>query len=313
LGIVSTSLRVALAPLAFGLSIVAVLLRSNVAPRGNIARHLTTALLLTFGTHGAYRHLYGFALHQSPAYIRDGGLFRLGLVAPLVRAEDFEGTHIDPHLLDEVSIPLSDETTREAQIWSPGGLIDVLKRHAGDRAYTVASTIAAHAMWRDPLGVVRLGLATTMDYFDPRLREVRLYSDLGYGQLPDPTTLTLLRDHFRYDASGVARSPSPVYRYFEATPWWPTACLFALAPLSLVAVFGFSRRKRAALLLALVACGLVVGQVLCSHIVSFRYLHPFTVLVTLNAAVVVNGLLAYGTRRRVRNEESRLSLEAMPA
>ena len=208
---------------------------------------------------------------------------------------------------------MSDETTREAQIWSPGGLIDVLKRRAGDRAYTVASTIAAHAMWRDPFGVVRLGLATTMDYFDPRLREVRLYSDLGFGQLPDPTTLTLLRDHFGYDASGVARSPSPVYRYFEATPWWPTACLFALAPLSLLAAFGFSRRKRAALLLALVACGLVVGQVLCSHIVSFRYLHPFTVLVTLNAAVVVNGLLAYGTRRRMRNEESRLSLEAMPA
>ena len=106
LGIVSTSLRVALAPLAFGLSIVAVLLRWNVAPRGNIARHLTIALLLTFATHGAYRHLYGFALHQSPAYIRDGGLFRLGLVAPLVRAEDFDGTHIDAHLLDEVSIPL---------------------------------------------------------------------------------------------------------------------------------------------------------------------------------------------------------------
>ncbi len=84
-------------------------------------RHLAIALLLTFGTHGAYRHLYGFAMHEGPTYIRDGGLFRLGLVAPLVRAEDFDGTRVDAHLLDEVRIPLSDETTREAQIWSPGG------------------------------------------------------------------------------------------------------------------------------------------------------------------------------------------------
>ena len=139
--------------------------RWNRAPRAQIVRHLAIALALTCAAHAAYRHAYGFATHGEPAYIRDGGLFRLGLVAPLIRAEDFDGSGIDAHLLDEVKIPLADETLREAQIWSPGGLIDVLKQRAGERAFEAARKIAAHAMRRDPLGVVRLGIATTAGLF----------------------------------------------------------------------------------------------------------------------------------------------------
>jgi hypothetical protein len=297
LGLVSASLRVGLVPLALGLGVVAVLSRGK---REFIARHLLLAITLTCAVHGAYRQLYGWATHEGPTYIRDGGLFRLGLVAPLVRAEDFDGTRVDAQLLDEVTIPLADEQTREAQIWMQGGLIDVLKRHAGTRAYKVASKIASHAVHRDPLGVIRLGVATTADYFNPALRQARLYSDLGYGQPPDAQTIGWLRDLFDYDASGIARTPSPVYRYFESTPWWPTACLFALAPLSIGVAFGFARRNRAARLLALVCCGLVVGQTMCSHIVSFRYLHPFTVLATLHGAIVIDGMLAWITRSRTR-------------
>ena len=127
----------------------------------------------------------------------------------------------------------------------------------------------------------------------------------GFRTTADAQTLSRLRDHFGYDASSLARTPSPVYRYFEATPWWPTLCLFMLAPLSLAAAaFEIARGNRAALLLSLVCGGLVAGQVLCSHIVSFRYLHPFTVLVVLNAAAVVDGILALAARRRVQIERT---------
>src|SRR5262249_36199971 len=123
-------------------------------------------------------------------------------------------------------------------------------------------------------------------------------------------TLARLHDHFHYDASGLARTPSPVYRYFEARAWWPTLCLFMLAPLSITAM-GFERGNRAAMLLSLVCGGLVVGQVLCSANVSFRYLHPFTVLVVLNAAAVVEGVLASVARRGAKNEATVPPLEAM--
>ena len=299
IGIVSASLRVGLVPLAVCLGTTAALLRWDTHGHSRIARHVVLAVVLTCAGHTAYRHLYGIVTHGPAAYIRDGGLFRLGLVAPLVRADDFEGTRVDPSLLGDVTIPLADEKNREAQIWSPGGLVDVLERHAGTRAFKVASKIAAHAMHRDPLGFVRLGLATTADYFNAPLRNMRLYSDLGSGQLPDAATLTLLKVHFGYDASNVARSESAIYRYFAASWVWPITCLFALAPLSLLAAL--VRRSRAALLLALVGCGLVVGQVLCSHIVSFRYLHPFSVLVIANGAVLVDAWLARWTLR-IRGE-----------
>ncbi len=305
LGVGSVSLRVGLAPLSLCLGVATVLLRRDRQRRAQLLRHLAIAVALTWSSHVAYQHLYGWATHAGPTYIRDGGLFRLGLVAPLVRAEDFKGTRVDAHVLEEVTLPLSDERTREAQIWTPGGLIDVLKRDAGTRAYKAASKIAAHAMRRDPLGVLELGIETTADYFDARLRQGRLVSDLGAGQLPDEQTLSLLRASFGYDAAGIARTPSPMYRYFESTPWWPTACLFALAPLSIVAAF-VARRRRAGLLLTLVSCGLVVGQVLCAHIVSFRDLHPLTVLVTLNAAIVVNAVLTFAVSRRVQHHEPAL-------
>jgi hypothetical protein len=288
LGVALASLRVGLVPLAIALGVVVAGFRIGRATRGEICRHVALALALTVAAHVGYQHVYGALTRGPPAYIRDGGLFRLGLVAPLVRAEDFAGTNVDSRMLEEISIPLGDETLREAQIWSPGGFIDVLKRHAGSRAFKVASKIAGRAMRRDPLGVVALGVATTRDYFNAFLRQGRLSSDLGSGQLPDARTLALLRENFNYDADGFARTPTPVYRWFGTTWFWPMWCLFTLAPLSIAAAA--MRRNRAAILLALVSAGLVVGQVLCSHIVSFRYLHPFTVLETMTVAVIADAL-----------------------
>jgi hypothetical protein len=123
--------------------------------------------------------------------------------------------------------------------------------------------------------------------------------------------LATLRDRFGYDPTGISRTSSMMYRYFEVTPWWPTACLFALAPLALVAGFVFARRNRAAMLLALTGCGLVAGEILCSHIVSFRYLHPFTVLVILNAAAIIDAILKRRAERREQNEKELAPAEAL--
>ena len=90
-------------------------------------RPLLLAIIATWTCHSAYQHAYGRLTHSHPGYIRDGGFFRLGLVAPLVTSASFEGTGLDASLLDDVKIPLEDPHLREAQIWQPGGLIDVLQ------------------------------------------------------------------------------------------------------------------------------------------------------------------------------------------
>lgn len=299
LGVVLASLRVGLVPFALALAPAAVALANRAEPLRAVARPFLLAVVATWACHSAYQHAYGRMTHSHPGYIRDGGFFRLGLVAPLITAASFEGTGLDATLLDDVRIPLDDPHLREAQIWQSGGLIDVLRRHGGPRAYRIAAQLASNAMRHDPIGVVRLGVQTLWEYFNADDYRSRLSSDLGSGQLPDENTLELMRNHFRYDATGVATTPSPVYRYFANASAWLVVCLFSLAPLSVLVVVLCRRRcANEGLLLGMVGTGLALGQILCSHIISFRYLHPFPVMEIVCIAVAVNAAIGACLERR---------------
>jgi hypothetical protein len=301
LGILLSSLRAALAPVALLLPAVAVLLRLPNGPgtRRHWLVHLAVAVVATWSGHEVYKHWYAWRAGGEPGYILDSGIFRLGLVAPLVKPAHFAGAGVDPALLDEVTIPLSDPHNREAQIWLPGGLIDVLKRHAGERTRHIAGLVANRAIADDPWGMLRLGLNTELDYFNRWHRHERLWSDLGSGQLPDAHTIELLRRHFRYDATGIARTPSFIWSYFSFAAIWLVVCHFLLAPLAgLMLALCWWTQRRCAALFALLSVGFVVGNAICSHIISYRYLHPFSVLVIVCAAVIVEvALLAYKSSR----------------
>ncbi len=299
LGVILASLRVGLVPFALALGPAAVLLANRDSMRACVWP-LLLAIIATWMCHSAYQHAYGRLTHSHPGYIRDGGFFRLGVVAPLVTPASFDGTGLDASLLDDVKIPLGDPHLREAQIWQPGGLIDVLRRHGGPRAYRIAARLASNALANDPIGVVRLGLQTLREYFYADYYRARLKSDLGNDRAPDELTRELLRTHFNYDIPGVAQPPSPVYRYFENASTWLVCCLFSLMPLSMLVVAASRRRcAREGILLGLVGTGLVVGQILCSHIISFRYLHPFPVIEIVCLGIVVNTIVAarYGQRQ----------------
>ena len=73
-----------------------------------------------------------------------------------------------------MKIPLEDPHLREAQIWQPGGLIDVLKSRGGAHAYRVAGRLASNTIQNDPVGVIRLGLQTLQEYFNPEYYRARL-------------------------------------------------------------------------------------------------------------------------------------------
>lgn len=299
-GLALASLRVGLVPVALSVPTACVLvlavLRGRAAPalRGwRFAAHLFAAVIVTWGCHDAYKRLYGHGTHSRPAYIQDAGIFRLGLVVPLLKPEHFAGTGVDPKVLDRVELPLDDPFYREAHIWSPRGLVAALREEAGPRTREVAGVLADRAIHDNPLGLVRMGLRTIKDYFDTQRRVERMRSDLGFGELPNAQTLQLLRDRFHYDYATVAQTDTPMSEYFGASSWWLIACLFLLAPLAIL-MFALERRTHPApaLLLALLAPGLVIGHVLCSHIISFRYLHPLPVLFILALAAIVDRLSA---------------------
>ena len=309
LGLALASLRVGLVPIAVSLGIASVALRLFSEPfNQGWLMHLLIAVTATLALHGAYKTFCGFRMHSDPVYIRDGGLFELGLVAPLVKPAHFEGTGVDPMVLSEVRIPLSDARAREAQIWAPDGLIAVLKRHAGANAYAVARVVAERAMHDDPIGLVRLGLETTRDYFDADQRRARLASDLGSDRPLDETLISLLHERFHDDDVDSYHVVSLVYSYFAAGSTWLIVCLFALAPLSLaVLVLCWKQHRRVGILVALLGFGFTIGQILCSHIISFRYLHPFPVLVITCGAIVLEAVVSAMPARKRISQNKRLA------
>jgi hypothetical protein len=292
-GVGLSSLRVGLVPVAFGLPVLASILRMPAA-KNQLMRWigaLVLAMLATAACHQLYKGWYAERYGGDPAYIHDAGLFRLGLVAPLVKPAYFEGTGVDPAFLDKVRVALKDPLNREAQIWNPGGLIPLLREQAGDRANTVAATVAARAMSDQPVAMLRMGLLTQGGFFDHNVSEARLLSDMGEQEAPDARTLAMMRSVLHYDAAGINHMRSFVLGYYAATSPWLVLCLLLLAPLSLVVAWRSRHRHgRLSLFLAIIGLGFVIGQVLCSHIISFRYLHPLSTLTIFSLAILLDSL-----------------------
>ena len=97
-----------------------------------------------------------------------------------------------------------------------------------------------------------------------------------------------MRQHLRYDATGLHDFHNRASAWFSAGAAWLVFCLFGLAPLALLALWlGWNApRRELRVLLALVSIGLVAGHLLFSHIVSDRYLHPLPWFVLANAALL---------------------------
>lgn len=290
-GVVTVALRMSLLPVVLGFSVLPPL--AAAAERGaqrswlRVGAHLVIAVAATALLHQAYQRLYGYLSEGPPTYLQASGTFRLGLVAPLVKPEHLQRVGLDPALLQQVGPALADPRMREAQLWLDDGLVAVLRRAAGNDTERLARKIVARALADDPLGLVRMALTTTADYFVGSETRPRMWDDLGTRPLSDGMQ-TSLRERLGYVAAADPTRLNPAAVYFEQAGPWFIVCLFALAPLALVAALRLgSARRSAALLLALTALGLVAGQLLFSHIVSFRYLHPFPPLLLLCAAATL--------------------------
>jgi hypothetical protein len=306
-GIIVVSLRMSLLPVVLGITALAPVLRALVGARSEdrgrplvaglrFAAHLGAVLLAVMVVHAEYRQLHA-RITQGPAdYMRAQGQMRLGLIAPLVQPEHLARVGLPASVLDELKIPLRDPRMREAHIWSEGGLWQVLRAHAGseEEAQTMARKVSARALQSDPLALLRLGFGNFRDYFDPEVTQHRMNDDLGVRPLDEGVIEGLAR-WLAHDVAAVQESRSLVFVAFESSRVWLTAVLFLLAPLALCLVLLRWRDPHpgmaaTALVLGFVGLGLVASQLLFSHIVSFRYLHPMPpILLAVVALLVARG------------------------
>ena len=292
LGLAAGNFRTSLLPVAIGLGIVApllfVLVRRGVV-LGAIPRlhHALVALVVLALGHVAYTHAYGAAMKSPPGYLALTGMMRIGLVAPLIEPHHFEGTGVSGDVLGQVRLPLKDPWQRGHHIWSEKGLWQALQESTTDPE-AVARVITRRAMLDHPLELLRINIQTLAGYFDPKKRYARMQDDIGVIA-PDARAREVVLEWMDWDVAGIDATDTPARVYFASSGWWLTACLFLLAPLALLTLAVGWRRERRDLyaLLALASLGMVASHVLFSHIVSFRYLHPFPWFVLANVAALL--------------------------
>lgn len=303
-GILAVSMRMSLLPMVLGFAVLPVLVAMTTAQSWQkawrVGAYFVVATAATVAVHGGYKHLSGRVGQFKADYIKDNGLFRLGLIAPLVKREHVVGVGLPSDLLDRVGPKLSDPRAREAQIWSPDGLIPLVREASHDDP-RVAKKLATYAIRDNPLGLVGLAWSTLRDYFDPREVGNRIADDVGYRPADDDL-IEKLRECCNYDIRGFEKMKNPIARYFAESPPWLTSCYFGLIPLALLALIAqWSRARAPVLLLALCCIGQFLSTALFSHIVSFRYLHPIPLLVLLCLGAISAALVnRYGGRLRAR-------------
>lgn len=290
-GILAVAFRLSDLPVVLGFAILPVLARaiggSPRLPAHKVLVHLAIAIVATAALHDGYRHWYGYIEGSRPDYIADTGYFRLGLVAPLVTQDEIVRAGLPANLLDRVGPDLRDPRMREAQVWESNGLIALIRDAKQDNGNRAARKLSSYAVRADPFGVLRMAWATMRDYFDPQVVHARILDDVG--SRPASADLTeKLHSCCAYDTQVLEAPPNPIARYFEASTPWLTACYFGLLPLAVaMLILQWRTARSSALLLAATSVGMVVAQTLFSHIVSFRYLHPFPFMVLLCVGALV--------------------------
>ncbi len=284
-GLLAVTFRLNYLPVVTVISLALPLIRSADAwstARRRLLRHLALALCAVAVLHVGYRYWVAAIFNSPPGYIARAGFMQLGLVAPLVRPDHFERVGLPRSFAEELDYPLSDPDARMRHMWAPGGLVREL-RNRKLNVEAIARELAHLAMRDDPLGLVRMGVATVGNYFTADGIEHALDNDLGRRDIPADLLWTL-RERWNYDAHGLPTRVTVVSRYFEVATWWLVVCLFLLPALSVLnmAVHWRTPQRAQAVLAGLVGIGLVMAHVFFVPVAFYRYLHPLPFFVLLN-------------------------------
>jgi hypothetical protein len=275
------------------------------------ATHLIVSLVLMYGTHALYQHLYHKVTGLPPAYNSADGYFLLASWAPLITRADFP----DPALFDQIrptlGSDLANRFTRPGQRFSPDGLIGRLieSQHNNERmANALAKQIAINAGRRDPLGVLALGWRTYLDFWNPTVMANVLQVDEGQLEADRPL-IDIFRARYNEDISGHQLIQSFVKSWHGRAALWYRFVL--LVPLVWLAALVFRLRYwRALLLLGVSAIGLLLVDTMLVVEPVVRYLHSIAWLTILFCGVIVQGLydLLGGAALMLRRSSSKVSM-----
>lgn len=268
-------------------------LRGIGVDRRVLARHLALAIVSTAAVHVGYQQMIARVLGTPPGYIGVAGLFQMGFVAPLIEPQHFDGTGCPPDILKRFKRPLADPREREGHLWGTDGLWTAMQKYCPDPE-TAAATVAHRATHDHPFRALGMGFTTAAQYFDPYESNWRMESDIGHKGATPWELIEPVREFFFVSPERIAFTDSVVIEYFKHAKVWFTICFFGLPIVAWLVLIGAGYRVEDAPArgLATIALWIFASQLIFSHVICFRYLHPFMPMVI--------ALLALLLERRMR-------------
>lgn len=236
-GVLLISLRISFLPLVILCSVALPFFtrKSTSRPRNFVRQrsvHVLFGLLLSQLLLFGYRHLYAQLIeppmHGHPAYFYRDGLFLVSDFAPLIKPVDYPIARERSELFRPSRVPLAQLENRDAQRWYPDGICDrIIKECHGDEdaADALARKTAIHALKRDPLAAIKLGVQTAALYFYRPYFVSTLITDEGYDAVLPPAEATVYRRDFGVDFNSsmtrFRRSPPFIEQWHRALyPWY---------------------------------------------------------------------------------------------
>lgn len=292
--------------------------RASYQPRrsSGLALALVVSSVSTLGFQVAYRHWIGWLGHREPAYHFVTGFFMVSAVAPIITPADASDARVARAVVEQNrSIdPLWKRDIGSAQLFDPEGLVARIRTAFGEdgaAANEAAQRLALHAIRRNPLGYLKLGVHGYLGYWRglPKLRRT-LPLDNGSSPVSElfPYEIVAIRSAFGADVSNnnLVRTLSRRY-HFRARDWY--VFLLASPFLGLIDLCLVWREKKPGFLqrafFVLWTWLLLTTTCLEWPQAEYRYLHPLSF-----TGLAAAGCLAETVYRRIsaRREFSHVSM-----
>lgn len=295
-GVLLIALRMTYLPVVAATTLIAPLLACM--PLQNRARKLAIHLLISVSLfavlHTAYRQWNGYLRGQPAAYLYADGFFLIGTVSPLITAADTDIPQLAPVLSQPLVYAKGEDRAiyRAAELYLDDGLVTRIKVALKDdyRANAEAKRIAYRAIRRDPAGLIRLAMQTSLLIYSWNYMKDSMRLEAGMREL-EPEHLRVL-SHYHLDARELPFMKTFTRQYYLGS--WPWFLLVLHTPLALLACAAVERpgARRLIWFLALTACVQVGTAQLLQVEPSTRYLHPTAVLFAIAIGVFMSRLRA---------------------
>jgi len=267
----------------------------------SVGLQLAFSILLMFALHQGYRKLNGRLAGREPGLLHNSGFSILTTWGPVLKPTDSPDGRLSELIAKGNEFRLNDLSSRDSQLYSPGGLVDRWRKIESNTAVSnqVAKQTALNAVLRRPQDIVTLGAKTFLHYWN--FKHIRRQAKIELGKVgnnwPKKENWNIAaRFHLQPPSARENKTSTLSQRHFLGSR--PYYYVVLLSPFVCVALI-FFMHEGFVFLLFLHSCVLLGTVTILSKEVSVRYLQPMSLLTILIFAALLKTMIDRRGRHRL--------------